>query len=163
MEKEFLEAYEKYADALFRYCYFRLSDEEKAKDVVQDTFVKTWDYIAQGKSIAEMRAFLYRVASNCIVDQYRKRKTTSLNYLQEKGFEPRLDIREKLETEIEAKEVIEVLQQLDEKYRDAFIMRYVGELSVKEIAEILGEAENTVSVHIHRAVKQVRLLLKHEG
>ena len=60
-------------------------------------------------------------------------------------------------------EVIGLLQQLDAKYRDAFIMRYVGELSVKEIAGILGEAENTVSVHIHRAVKQVRVLLKHEG
>ena len=131
--------------------------------MVQDTFLKTWDYIAQGKSITEMRAFLYRVASNCIVDQYRKRKTASLDYLQEKGFEPRLDTRGKLETEIEAKEVVEVLQQLDEKYRDAFIMRYVGELSVKEIAGIFGEAENTVSVHIHRAVKQVRVLLKHEG
>ena len=105
MEKEFLEAYEKYADALFRYCYFRLSDEEKAKDVVQDTFLKTWDYIAQGKSITEMSAFLYRVARNCIVDQYRKRKTTSLDRLQEKGFEPRLDTRGRLETEIEAREV----------------------------------------------------------
>ena len=162
MEKEFLEAYEKYADAIFRYCYFRLSDEEKAKDMTQDTFLKTWDYAAQGKSITDMRAFLYRVARNCIVDYYRKRKPMSLERLQEKGFEPRLDIRGKLETEIEVKEVIEVLQQLDEKYRDAFIMRYVDEFSVKEIAEILGEAENTVSVHIHRAVKQVRTLLKHE-
>jgi len=162
MEKEFLQAYEQYADAIFRHCYFRVSDEDKAKDLTQDTFLKTWDYIAQGKEIGNMRAFLYRVASNLIVDSYRNKKpVSSIEDLQEKGVELRHNTKEPLETRIEAKEVIEVIGKLEPKYKNAFLMRYVDELSVKEIAEVLGETENTVSVHIHRASEQARQLLNH--
>lgn len=163
MEKKFLEAYEQYADAIFRHCYFRVSDEERAKDIMQDAFLKTWGYIAEGKEIKNMRAFLYRVANNLIVDYYRKRKPdSSVEDLQEKGVEIRHNTKEVLESHIAAKEVLEVISQLEPKYRDAFLMRYVDELSVKEIADVLDEAENTVSVHIHRATKQARQLLNHE-
>ncbi len=159
MEKQFLEAYEKYADAIFRHCYFRLSDEEQARDIMQETFLKTWEYIAQGKEIKNIRAFLYRVAHNQIVDHYRKKKESSLEGLQEKGFEPRHDIRENLMDTVDAKSVVETIEKLDEKYRDTILMRYVDELSVQEIAEILGESENLVSVHIHRGIQQLRKLL----
>jgi len=161
MEKEFLEAYEKYADAIFRYCFFRVSDEEKAKDIAQDTFLKTWDYIAEDKNIDNIRAFLYRVAGNLIVDEYRKKKTVSIEDLQEKGVQMRHNTKERPDTHIEAKEVLEAVGKLDAKYRDAFLMRYVDELAVKEIAEILGETENTVSVHIHRAAQQARQILRY--
>lgn len=159
MEKQFLEAYEKHADAIFRHCYFRLSDEEQARDIVQETFLKTWEYIGQGKEIKNIRAFLFSVAHNQIVDHYRKKRASSLEALQEKGFEPRHDTKEKLFAAIDAKFVLATLEKLDAKYRDAILMRYIDELSIKEIAEILGESENTVSVHIHRGIQQLRKLL----
>ncbi|MFA6274092.1 MAG: sigma factor [Candidatus Paceibacterota bacterium] len=57
-------------------------------DLVQDTFVKTWSYLRKGGKIEIMKAFLYHVLNGLIIDQYRKRKTISLDTIQEKGFEP---------------------------------------------------------------------------
>ena len=65
-EQEFLDAYKQYADSIYRHCYFRVYNKELAEDLTQETFIKTWKYIAQGKEIKNIKAFLYRVAVNLI-------------------------------------------------------------------------------------------------
>ena len=160
MEKQFLDAYEKYADAIFRHCSLRLSDKELAQDLTQEAFTRTWNYITEGSEIRNFRAFLYRVANNLIVDAYRKKKTISLDALQEKGVQIRHHKAEgEIQTHTEVNDVLEFIQKLDEKYREVVVMRYVDELSPKEIAEILDETENAVSVRIHRGLQKVRELL----
>ena len=57
-EKEFLEAFESHADALFRHAFFRVSDREKAHDLVQDAFLKTWDYVANGGEVRQYKSLL---------------------------------------------------------------------------------------------------------
>jgi RNA polymerase sigma-70 factor, ECF subfamily len=162
-EQELLVAYEKYADALFRHCYFRLYDRETAKDVVQDTFMKTWEYMGNDKIIDNMRAFLYRVANNLVIDRVRKRVPTSLDSLQEKGFDPRDESHHARVTDIvSGKEVVRVLDQLDDTHRTVVIMRYIDDLMPREIATVLGETENAVSVRIHRATKKARDLLNQD-
>jgi RNA polymerase sigma-70 factor (ECF subfamily) len=64
LQKEFEKAYDLYADAIFRHCYLRVSDRELAKDLMQETFMKTWEYLASGKDIDDVRPFLYRTALN---------------------------------------------------------------------------------------------------
>jgi len=73
-EKEFLDAYEKYADAIYRHCYFRVYNKELAEDLTQETFIKTWKYIVEGKEVKNIKSFLYRVAVNLIIDNSRKKK-----------------------------------------------------------------------------------------
>ena len=159
---EFLKAYDAFGDAIFRHCYFRVSDGELAKDLTQETFIRVWKCIAEGTEIKHMRGFLYRVAHNLIVDEYRKRRSHSLSLdeLQEKGFHLADEKGDKIQARMEAKDMLVLLEKLDPKYRDVVIMRYIDELSPREIGEILGEAENTVSVQIHRALKQARALLE---
>lgn len=82
-EREFTQAYEEHADALFRHCYFRVSNRERALELTQEAFMKTWDSVAQGKEINNYRAFLFRVLNNLIIDEYRKKKSTSLDALLE--------------------------------------------------------------------------------
>ena len=48
LQKEFEKAYDLYADAIFRHCYLRVSDRELAKDLMQEAFMKTWEYLASG-------------------------------------------------------------------------------------------------------------------
>ena len=160
--KEFLKAYDTLADAIFRYCYYRVSDHDLAKDLAQDTFTRSWKYIADGKEIKNMRAFLYRVASNLVIEEYRKKKSTpvSLYKMQEKGFDPGHDEGSRTKSIMEGKDILMLLEKLEFEHSDVIIMRYINELSLKEMAEILGESENTISVRIHRALKQVRVLLE---
>lgn len=161
--EEFITYYDSLADALFRHCYFRVFDRERAKDVVQETFCRTWDYLSKGNKVDNVRAFLYRVATNLIIDESRKKKTLSLDELQEQGFEVRDDshhtIYHSLEVRHDMEKVREALKQLDPKFREVLVLRYINDFGPKEISEITGETENVVSVRLHRATKRLRTLL----
>lgn len=160
MEELFLRAYDDYADAIFRHCFFRVRDREVAKDLTQDTFLRTWRALGRGVKIDNIRAFLYRVALNLVIDYSQKKKMLSLDTLAEDGFEPGLDNSEKLQNFLDGSRALERLEEIGPKYRDAVYLRYVEELSPQEIADILGENENTISVRIHRGVEKLRELLE---
>jgi len=159
-QKLFLEAYDNHADAIFRHCFFRVFSREKAQDLTQETFTKSWEYISRGGEIKNIRAFLYKVASNLIIDESRKKRALSLDALMEEGFDFGTDERGKLEDIISAKEALVLMEKLDDSYKEVVLLRYVEDLSPKEIAEILGETENMVSVRIHRGVKKIKELIK---
>src|SRR3989344_7747615 len=89
-EKEFLDAYEQHADAIYRHCYFRVYNEDLAKDLSQETFIKTWKYVTEVKEIKNIKAFLYRVAVNLIIDNSRKKTTLVFDEIKEKEVSVRL-------------------------------------------------------------------------
>ena len=159
-----LAAYEAYADAIYRHCYFRVYNADLARDIMQETFCKTWAYMAEGKEVKNMKAFLYRVANNLIIDEARKKKESSLDELTEKGIVPNSIVTEDdTEKRILTKEVLLLVNKLDESYQTVIIMRFIDELSPKEIAGILDTSENSVSVKIHRGIEKLRDLGKNNN
>ena len=76
--------------------------------------------------------------------------------MQEEGFDVPDDTKDRLTNFLEGAEVMKTLNKLDPKYRQAVAMRYIDNLSPKEIAEAIGETENNVSVRIHRGLEQIR-------
>ena len=162
MEKSFLAVYDANADALFRHCVARVRDREMAKDIVQETFTRTWIYLAEGKTIEYMRAFLYRTLHNLIVDTMRKKRPASLDKMQEEDdFEPADESRDPdAMVREEMKKAVELVHALEESYASVITMRYIDQLSLREIADILKISENVVSVRIHRGLKQLRSLWK---
>lgn len=159
-KNQFLKAYDDLHDALFRYIVLKISPRDKAVDLVQETFTRAWEYIVRGEEIGNIKSLLYRIAHNLVIDEYRKKKETSLDSLMEDGFDYGENSHATLEAKIDGDAVIKIARTLDEKYRDAVIMRYVDELSVGEIAAILGESENNVSVRIHRGIQKLKELLR---
>ncbi len=161
-EEDLSKAYEAFSDAIFRHCFFRVYQREYALDLMQQVFMKTWEYMASGKSIENMRAFLYRTANNLIIDETRKKKEqVSLEVLEEQGVKPSIDTREEVEATIDGAKIGTYLKQLPKEDREILVLRFVDDLSPKEIAEVLGETANVVSVRIHRAVKKLRELIPH--
>lgn len=160
-ETQFLKAFDDYADALFRHCFFRVSDRDAAKDLVQETFTRAWDHVRLLKEVRDYRAFLYRIADNLVVDFYRKKKTVSLEDLGDKEKNTLFyDERRTREVEDDARRILVEIKKLPEDYQKAVTMRYIDEFSPKEIAAILGETENTVSVRLHRGVEKLRKIFK---
>lgn len=162
-ERQFIEAYDALASDIFRYCYRKISDRETAKDLMQQSFTKTWDYLAKGGVIESFKPFLYRVADNVITDQYRKRKSVSLEVLKENGWEPRLDDKESVSLMIDAHDAAHLVSQLSETYKEVITMRYTRNLRIREIAQIREETENAVSIRIHRGLKKMQEMAGQKG
>lgn len=162
MEEQFLRAYDEYADAIFRHCFFRVrNDRERAKDITQETFTKVWEYMRAGNRVDNIRAFLYRVATNIIIDSARRKKMYSLDELQEEGFDPAAPHDpELLHRRIDSTHIIPFLDRLNPLSKEAVVMRFIDDLSPKEIAHITGETENVISVRVHRGVKQLRKIVE---
>src|ERR1044071_643544 len=89
-ENEFLAAYDSYSQALYKHCFFRVYSAAKAEELVQDTFMKTWDYIRKGHKVENLKAFLYKTANNLIIDYSRKKRDVSLEQQLDEnpGWEP---------------------------------------------------------------------------
>jgi len=157
LENIFAGAYDKYAEAIFRYCYFKTSDRETAKDLVQQVFLKTWTYLRQGGTVREFRPFLYRLAANEVIDWYRRRKDDSLDRLIAEGFNP-ADEQAAVTTQAELNLVLVKLAKLEDGDRNLIIWHYLEGLAPGEIGEIIGQSENVVSVRLHRAKKKLQAL-----
>jgi len=162
-EKAYLEAFDEYADVLYRHAFFRVSDAERAKDIVSDTFMRTWDYLVKGNTIDNFRPFLYRTLNHLIIDEYRKKKSESLDALLDDHDVPEGVFSEltegsleEVEFSLDAKRIPLLLEHMPKKHQDVVVMRFVDGLLPAEIADILGEPVNTVSVRIHRGVTWLR-------
>lgn len=159
--EQFMKTYENFSDSIFRHCYFRISNRERAKELMQETFLKTWDYIKKGNKIKNIKSFLYKTANNLVVDEFRKKK----ELLMDEKYEKTLAIesgKEKIHAKVDVENVINILNSLGVKYQKVVLMRYIDELSIKEIAVILGKTENNISVRLTRAIKQLRKTFNYE-
>jgi RNA polymerase sigma-70 factor (ECF subfamily) len=168
-EKAFAEAFESYADELFRHASLRVQGRDRARDLTQDTFLRALEYVKKGGEIYDFRPFLYRTLRNLIIDEYRKVKTESLESLidADEGetvdrFVPP-DETNTMETAIarfDGARALSLVTELPDQYREVIVFRYLDGLSPKEIAALIGESENAVSVRLHRGLKRLRHLLE---
>ncbi len=161
-EQLLLTAYDEYADPIFRHCALRLNDRERGKDLMQDTFVRAWESMQKGTTIDNMRAFLYKIANNLIIDDARRRKLRteeSLEDMQEDHGWEVPDTAPDPSRVTQGAMVMQTVSRLEEPYRTAVVMRYVDGLPPREIADALGVTPNVVSVRIHRGIEQLSSLV----
>lgn len=159
-KNELTQAHKKYGKALGIHAFFKVSNRATSDDLAQDTFLKTWSYLVKGGKIDVMKSFLYHVLNHLIIDEYRKRKTISLDALLEKGFEPSVDNTLRLFNVLDGKAILLLVQRLPEKYQKVMRMRFVQDLSLKDISLITGLSKNTLAVQVHRGLKKLRELYK---
>lgn len=152
----FEKLYDTHADAIWRHFYHRLGDNERAKELMQEVFLKTWQYVMLGKTIEHEKAFLYRIAKNLFINEIRTKKSqTSLDSLEEAGFEVK-DEHDMTSTHAEHTELMERLDMIKDTYRTVLVMRYIDDLPVKEIASILDENETNISMRIKRGIEALK-------
>jgi len=151
-----------YEKKLNIHAFFKLNDQPLGEDLVQDTFMKTWVYLVRGGKIDTMRSFLYHILNDLIIDEYRKnKKHSSLNAIMEKGFEPAgAGSPERFFNFLDGKASILLIHRLPETYRRVMYMRYVQEMSIKEMSLITGQSKNAITVQTHRGLKKLKKLYK---
>ena len=163
-EEKFIEFYREYAPKLFKYCYFRVHSKEDAEDLAGKTFTKTWDYLAQGNQIENLRAFVYRTAHNAVIDFYKTSKQdreVSLDAFEDETIDIPDDASfvKDLETKTLVQDVKDQLKHLPDAYREIIILRFINELEIPEIATAMDMTENNTSVKLHRAIEKLKSLV----
>lgn len=152
-------AYEMYSSDIFRYVLVRTRDRNLALDIIQDVFVRTLEYLQKGNVIDSIRPFLYKTATNIIIDNSRKRKASSLDSLVEEGFDPETLQKGGIEANAELSNTFKLFDKLDDSHKEILQLRHIDDLDISEIARILNISENSASVRIHRATKGLQKLL----
>jgi RNA polymerase sigma-70 factor (ECF subfamily) len=165
LQKIFEKAYAENTDALFRFVLYRVSDKEQAVDIVEDTYVHFWQTLKKGE-VKEPRALLYRIARNLVIDWYRKKKSVPMQMFPSENSEEGEIYMDMFAGDLvgvdqilEAKMAIEKIASLEPIYREAVYLRFVEELTPKEIAEILGISTNVISVRINRGINLLKTKL----
>ena len=148
--KEYNNAVSEYADSVFRFIRSNLKDEERANDIVQDSFEKLWRHVTE-LEYASVKSWLFSVAYNNMIDIIRKEGRMT-------RFEPSNEKEMIYESEYsDLNEVLHMaLQKLPEQQKVPVILRDYEGYSYKEIGEITGQSEAQVKINIYRG----RLALK---
>ena len=155
LEKVFVESFSEYGDAIFRFCMVKVSNVELAEDMTQEVFTRYWQYLRDGKEMTNTRSFLYTIANNMAKDWYKKKKADSLDEKIASGHVPE-DRASGPEIVAEYQEVLVVIEDMEEKDKEVLLLKYVEGLPPKEIAKVLAETANNVSVRLNRATKRLQ-------
>lgn len=148
-------------DALFRFCFTKIRDRHIAIDLVQESFIRLWDYMEKQEEVSYPKALLYRIAHNLVIDWARKKKAQSLDTILDTGleFSSNEDLGPDHVSRDDMRSVMRTMEKLSASYREVVTMRYVDGLSVTEIADLTGEQANAISVRLHRAMQKLRIEL----
>lgn len=150
--------YNDFSKGLYRYAFLKTSNEALADDLVQSTFLKTWLYLQRGGNVLIMGAFLQHVLNRLIIDEYRKHKSTSLDVLQEKGFDPISGDSDRHIDVLDGEQLMALIAKLPVLYQEVMWLRYMQELSIKEIAVITGQTNNAITVQAYRGLEKLKVL-----
>ena len=154
-----------------------LADEEEAKDRTQEAFLQAFRNLKQFKGNSSFYTWLYRIVVNTCIDAQRRRRRWSRIFFpwrsmgdEEKDFNTSLEeypskdensdplsVLSGRRLEIEVKEA---LKSLSEKQRTVFQLKVFQEMSIPEIAEVMGLAEGTVKTHLFRATQFIQNQLR---
>ncbi len=165
-DQEFDELYLQFSDKIYKYFYWQTHDPYLAEDFTGEVFVRVWKNWKKFKPDFS-QAWLYRIARNLLIDYWRKnkdRRETSLETSVEAGIEPSYDedLIHKIQTDGEIKKLREAINLLPENLKEIVILRFIEELSAREIGEILNLTEGNVRVLQYRALRKLREVIKYE-
>lgn len=133
---------------------------EEIEDVLQDIFIKVYQNLNAYDQDQKFSSWIYRIAHNHIISTFRKKKARpepAFSNDDEDIFESIAsdeDIRKNIDMNIAKNKIGDVLASMDEKYREALVLKYLEEYDYKEISFILKKPMGTIATLINRAKKQ---------
>lgn len=154
---------ERYEKKLLRYIMRILSGtKEDAEDILQDVFLSAYKNLNDFDQDLKFSSWIYRIAHNKVISHFRKvtARPKTMTYEGDSQLLNILaseeDIGKNMEKKHDAAEVRDVLDELDEKYREALVLKFLEEKDYKEISDILEKPMGTVATLINRAKKQFK-------
>jgi RNA polymerase sigma-70 factor, ECF subfamily len=152
----FGEIYDIFLSDIYRFIYYKVTHKELAEDLTEDTFFKAWQKIDKYKKTKHpFSAWLYRIAHNTVIDYLRKEKI-SIDEIVEEIKDERMNSQQSTELYFNQQFLQRALVKLPESQREAIILKYVNDLSNKEIAITLDKSETAVRILLSRGLASVK-------
>ena len=149
----FGQIYDGCVDRVYRFVYFRVSDEPTAEDLTSQVFLKAWQNLGRYRPTGPILAWLYAIARNTVIDHYRTfKQTVSLDEAAPIAAEDgRLD--ELVEFQFEMQSLQESMQYLTEEQQEVLILKFIAEFDTDQIARKMGKSEGAIRALQMRALQ----------
>ena len=149
-KENFVYLIRRYEDKLLRYIK-RISGADDAEDILQNSFIKAYENLNSFNTSLKFSSWIYRICHNEVINNYRKKKarpkTIAFEGLENLVFD---------NISIDVYNLSKILKDIDIKYREVLVLRYIEEKDYKEISDILKKPMGTVSTLLNRAKKQLK-------
>jgi RNA polymerase sigma factor (sigma-70 family) len=161
-ERAFTAIIKKYQEKLYWHIRRMVVDHDDANDVLQNMFIKVWNALDNFREDSQLYTWLYRIATNeslTFLQQQKRRSAVSLNDV-ESGLSNKIKAdtgfdANKLEWKLQL-----AIQQLPEKQRAVFNLRYYDEMPYEEMSRVLETSEGALKASYHHAVKKIEEFIK---
>jgi RNA polymerase sigma-70 factor (ECF subfamily) len=156
-EKAYTVLIKRYQEKLYWHVRRMVVSHDDANDVLQNVFIRVWNGLENFREDSQLYTWLYRIATNeCLtfIEQQKKRSAVSLSEVEsglsnkikaDKHFDPN-----RLEWKLQL-----AIQQLPEKQRIVFHLRYYDEMPYEQMSKVLETSEGALKASYHHAVKKI--------
>ena len=160
-EEALAQLYEENFDKIYRYVVLKIGDRTEAEDITQQVFLKALKSISSFKwKGAPFSAWLYRIAHNLIVDYLRKKSKRAMVPLDEAlaGSDSSNPARE-VERNLDIEQLALATKRLTKAQQEVISLRFASELSIAQVARIMGKNEGAIKALQHSAILSLRRVL----
>lgn len=161
-EAAFNELVIKYRERLYWHIRRLIVDHDDTDDVLQNTFLKVWKALSGFKEHSQLYTWLYRIATNeslSFIEQKKRKSTLNFNEMAE-ALSNQLKADANFDSNRLEWKLQLAIQQLPEKQRIVFGLRYFEEMSYDTMSELLGTSAGALKASFHHAAKKVEEFIK---
>ena len=154
-----------YQGDIYRLIYYRIRTRMDAEDLTQDVFVRALRNIARIRGPLKFRGWVFRIAINRVNDYLRKKRVRSVFKSSDEGpdvqpvptdFQQPPEALEQVLKEDFWRHIERIAKKLSKMEREVFMLRFLDNLNINEIAQILKKSESTVKTHLYRALAKFK-------
>jgi RNA polymerase sigma-70 factor (ECF subfamily) len=158
----FAQLVDRFQDAIFRMVFYRIRSQMDAEDVTQDVFLNAYQHLSRLQDAQRFKSWLFSIAVNRVKDFNRKKRFRALFGASDAPAENTLppdtpqqpEAMEHVSCQDFWKHVGGFVETLPRMEREVFILRFMDQLSIKEVAHVMQKKENTIKTHLYRALKK---------
>jgi len=158
-QEAFEQIYEEYFDRIYRYITLKIGDAVEAEDLTQQVFLNSLRSISSFKWRGKpFSAWLYRIAHNQVVDYLRKKKRTPVP-LEETLVSGSDNPQRAAERKLDIEQVLAAARHLTGAQREVISLRFTSDMSIAQVAEVMGKSQGAVKALQHSGVVALRKAL----
>jgi RNA polymerase sigma factor (sigma-70 family) len=157
-EQAFTTIIKKYQERLYWHIRRMVVDHENTNDVLQNMFIKAWKGLENFREDSQLYTWLYRIATNeslTFLDQQKRKSSISLNDV-ESGLSNTIKADQNFDANRLEWKLQLAIQQLPEKQRLVFNLRYYDEMPYEQMSKVLGTSEGALKASYHHAAKKIQ-------